>query len=243
MNKVVELYKPIGKTPLEALEKYRKEHPKLINVKMAYAGRLDPMAHGMLKILIGDACKERDKYQALNKTYKFQVLFGVTTDTFDLMGIPSLKSIFKFDSEQAKKVIKTFEGRNIQNYPVFSSMHVEGKPLFWWAKEKRLNEITIPRKEVEIFSIKVNKKGKILGKEILEKAKKNIPRVKGDFRQDEILKKWEEVLKEKNDFSFPLFYIEANVTSGTYVRAIANEIGEKVGTGAIAFDIERVGFD
>ena len=49
--------KQIGETPLEALEKVRREHGFDANLPMTYAGRLDPMAEGLLIVLVGEECK------------------------------------------------------------------------------------------------------------------------------------------------------------------------------------------
>ena len=56
MKKFVTLEKAVGETPLSALERHRGEHPELLGIPMAYAGRLDPMASGKLLVLIGDEC-------------------------------------------------------------------------------------------------------------------------------------------------------------------------------------------
>ena len=80
------IYKPIGQTPLEAIELLRKSDPSLADVRMAYAGRLDPMADGLLVVLVGDECKNRTKYELLDKTYNFTMLLGLSTDTYDILG-------------------------------------------------------------------------------------------------------------------------------------------------------------
>ena len=49
---VLKIYKPIGKTPLEIIKMIKKNYKHYENSKMSYAGRLDPMAHGILIILI-----------------------------------------------------------------------------------------------------------------------------------------------------------------------------------------------
>lgn len=87
MEPYVVLYKKVGQTPLHVLEAYKNEHPELANVPMAYAGRLDPMAEGKLLVLQGDECKVQEKYHSLDKEYEFEVLFGVSSDTADVLGL------------------------------------------------------------------------------------------------------------------------------------------------------------
>ena len=73
MKKVILLNKKEGETPLEALEVFRKRKTKqkkeYKDVKMTYAGRLDPMAEGLLIILTGEECKNKEKYLVLDKEY------------------------------------------------------------------------------------------------------------------------------------------------------------------------------
>lgn len=86
MNRVLTLYKPVGATPLDVLYELQERNPGYKDVRLAYAGRLDPMAEGLLLVLVGDECKRRDHYQKLDKIYEFEVLFGVSTDTYDILG-------------------------------------------------------------------------------------------------------------------------------------------------------------
>ncbi|MEY2671815.1 MAG: tRNA pseudouridine synthase tRNA pseudouridine55 synthase, partial [Candidatus Parcubacteria bacterium] len=58
------------------MEKARFDHPEWKNLPMTYAGRLDPVAEGLLLVLVGDDCKEKDKYLDLNKEYELSILFG-----------------------------------------------------------------------------------------------------------------------------------------------------------------------
>lgn len=79
--------KPIGKTPFEVIQEIKKSHPELKNTKIGYAGRLDPMAEGLLLLLIGEENKKKHAYENLNKTYECEIFFGFATDTYDLMGM------------------------------------------------------------------------------------------------------------------------------------------------------------
>ena len=95
MEKRVIIYKKVGETPLEALENFRTKrldegHVEYRNIPMTYAGRLDPMAEGDLLILIGEECKKKDAYLGLDKEYEVEVLFGIETDTHDVLGIPKV---------------------------------------------------------------------------------------------------------------------------------------------------------
>ena len=92
-EKAVFVNKQPGETPLEALARYRATRPDLVaTTPMTYAGRLDPMASGTLLVLVGDECKNKDAYLGLDKEYEIEVLFGISTDTQDALGIATLGS-------------------------------------------------------------------------------------------------------------------------------------------------------
>ena len=88
MDKVLNLYKQAGETPLECILRFKKDNPQFENVPMTYAGRLDPLAEGVLLVLSGKEVHRKEEFLNLRKEYEVEVLFGVGTDTFDVMGLP-----------------------------------------------------------------------------------------------------------------------------------------------------------
>ncbi|HUD03977.1 MAG TPA: hypothetical protein VMR73_00600, partial [Candidatus Paceibacterota bacterium] len=157
LKKVLNLYKEIGETPLQTIERFSAAHPEYSKEKMTYAGRLDPMAEGILIVLVGEETKKREEYTDLDKEYEFEWIFGIETDTYDLLGIvePSLDSFFEPNEKKVKKWVTTQKGTFAQKYPPFSSKVVDGKPLFVWAKGGRFPKgFVVPEHEVEIKKIK-----------------------------------------------------------------------------------------
>ena len=86
-DNVIIAYKNIGETPLECLERHRKERSIDKDIPMTYAGRLDPMAEGLMILLVGEECKNKDKYLGLDKTYEFKILVGFSTDTYVFLSL------------------------------------------------------------------------------------------------------------------------------------------------------------
>lgn len=235
--------KQIGETPLEALERARVENGILADVPMTYAGRLDPMAEGLLLILVGDECKKKEEYLGLNKVYEVEVLFGFATDTGDLLGkvekVASEKWQVKngIQKQEIQNTLKVLEGKFVQEYPTFSSKTVDGMPLFAKAKSGSLPEI-LPTKDVEIYDIELLDQKEISSTDLLNYIQTNVGKVKGDFRQEEILKLWKEILEEENQ-EFQKIKIRVFCSSGTYMRSLATRLGEKLGIRACAFSIKR----
>jgi tRNA U55 pseudouridine synthase TruB len=93
------------------------------------------------------------------------------------------------------------------------------------------------RSAVFIKKLKLEKIVQIDNKKLFKNIEKRIKKVQGDFRQDEILKIWRKELLTPNKFIVASFKIKCS--SGTYVRSVANSLGEKIGTGALAFSIKR----
>ncbi len=241
MQKFYLINKKIGETPLEALEVFRNKKKIDPQVPMTYAGRLDPMASGLLLILVGEECKNKEKYLGLDKEYEFQVLFGFSTDTYDILGkvtkVSPLQFFLKEDLEKLiKKNLKNFKGKIIQKYPIYSSKTVDGKPLFTYARSEK--DVEIPEREVNIKSLKFLNLKKVSSQKILKDIEGRIAKVKGDFRQKDILKIWQKNLKKKNNFY--IGYFKVRCSSGTYVRSIANTLGENIIMPTLAFNIKRV---
>ena len=130
------LLKPVGETPLECLKRFKIENPEYQSLPMTYAGRLDPMAEGLLLLLVGEECKKKDDYLYLPKEYEIEVLFGFETDTRDILG-KIMKVENKSEIFSKEKISETLEFvKNLpQKYPAYSSKTFEGKPLWQWARE------------------------------------------------------------------------------------------------------------
>ncbi len=237
LKKKILLYKREGETPLEALGRFRLSHKQYKDVKMTYAGRLDPMASGLLIVLVGEETKKKEKYLALDKEYEFEILFGFATDTYDILGkVLSSKNTEENLTTSIKNNLKYFTGKFVQKYPAYSSKTVKGRPLFAYAKSGQ--SVELPKREVFVKKLQFFKLRKISSLKLLANTEKRIGKVKGDFRQKEILKIWRKKLQQgKSLLNIGSFRIKCS--SGTYVRAIANDLGEKIGMPALAFSIKR----
>lgn len=86
--------------------RFRAENPQHKETKMTYLGRLDPMAEGLLLVLSGDT-RDKNKFLDLDKTYEFEVLWGVSTDTYDVLGqVESMDSTVSVTSRKLESVLK-----------------------------------------------------------------------------------------------------------------------------------------
>lgn len=242
MKKVIILNKKEGQTPLLALESYKRKNPKYADIPMTYAGRLDPMASGVLVILAGKKIKDKEKYLSLNKEYSFSVLLGFGTDTYDILGkvVKSKAYDEKFRRELVKRIkdnLKYYTGNVKQTYPAYSSKTVKGRLLFDYARNNE--EVILPERNVFVKELIFKNMIKISGEKLMVDISKRIKKVVGNFRQDKILQTWSEKLLAVKDKSFFVASFSIKCSSGTYVRALANSLGEKLRIPALAFSIKR----
>lgn len=246
MKKVLVLHKKEGETPLNTLLRFKKKNPQYHAVSMTYAGRLDPMASGVLLILAGDKIKDKEKYLAMDKEYDFSILFGFATDTHDILG-KILPNTIKKDMHNplAQEIVMALEknipllkGKIQQLYPLYSSKTVNGMPLFMYARSGKT--VKVPSRDVVIKKLVFKKIRKIHAKSLFLQIEKRIRRVAGDFRQKEIIALWKKsLLTSKKTRSFLIAECMVRCSSGTYVRQIAHTLGVRIGIPALAFSIRR----
>lgn len=268
MEKYVLLDKEVGETPLSCAERFRATRPDLANIPLSYAGRLDPMASGKLLVLIGEECKHQANYHELDKEYEFSVLFGIASDTQDVLGriqttpatsvftegviraADETNSVPALLERKLTTIVNSLIGPLTVPYPLFSAKTVKGKPLHMWTLEGRLDEIEIPTRTSKIYSLELLNTKIISRKEIarlaLEKIE-TIPEVTdprkalgNDFRRVDVRQDWQTIA---NDESLPLEYLIANfrciASSGSYMRTLATIIAKELGTTGLAWSIHR----
>ena len=143
--------KPSGITSFKVVSVIRKK----LNVKKAgHCGTLDPLAQGLMIVLVGKATKQQDKFMKQDKVYYAKIKLGIKTDTGDLEGnIISESDFSKITVEQIKTVCNSFIGEIEQEPPMYSALKVNGKKLYELARKG----ITIERKKrkITIYNIDV----------------------------------------------------------------------------------------
>lgn len=242
MDEILNIYKPIGLTPFQLIEDLRKQDLRLKNIKIGYAGRLDPLAHGVMLLTVGEANKRREEFLNLNKMYQIKVLFGVETDSYDTLGLITASSMKPLPNDLKAK-IEQFISENIgkfdQPYPPFSSKPVNGIPMYKLAKKGTLDQFNIPTKTVEIYSIKLLNITQIPASKLKKTIVGNLKLVKGHFRQTKTIKLWQHFFKSAKDTKLTEAELEIKCSSGTYMRSLAHKLGQKLGSYAIASEILR----
>lgn len=229
------VYKPIGWSALDAIQAFKKEFPDFADAPMTYAGRLDPMAEGVVLLLSNEERHDGPTFQKLTKTYKATFLLGVESDTYDCLGLVT-KGRNVPEKITESQIKKFFLGTHVLPFPAYSSYRVKGKPLHYWANAERLDEITIPMKTMKVLDAE----GIVLCAEnaqlIKDKVIERVQKVRGSFRQQETIDRWNSIILLQQ---VTLINCTLTVTSGTYIRALAHEMGKLLGCGAVLYELQR----
>ncbi len=229
--------KEAGHTMIQTMDKFKKENN--INQKVCYCGRLDPMARGLVLLLVGDECKKMDKHLGYNKEYEFEIIFGLSSDTDDPMGkIISMKYFDEKEVEYYCNKIKEYivPHKFQQNFHSYSSKRVNGKPMWEHAQKKIC--IEKPSHEVELFSVEY----KEIKRYDFIKWRQNIIDTinkidkKNDFRQELIIDMYSSIYFSKI-YALP---IKIKVSSGFYVRQLVADIKTHFDIDILTYDINRV---
>ncbi len=125
--------------------------------KAGHTGTLDPMACGVLPVLVGRAVKASEFMLTADKHYRAELTFGITTDTEDSTGTVLTESDRIPTRDEVSRVIKSFVGKYMQTPPMYSAIKVGGRKLYELAREGRVTERAA--REVEIFSIEEEQVG------------------------------------------------------------------------------------
>lgn len=163
--------------------------------KAGHTGTLDPMATGVLPVMLGGATRFLDYLPDSDKGYRATFVLGKTTDTLDITGNVTGEYEVKADSDDVAGVLEEFRGRITQLPPMFSAVSVNGKRLYELARQGV--EVERERREVEI-------------------------------------KKLELVDYCENEYT-----IDVVCSKGTYIRTLIDDIGSRLGCGAVMTSLVR----
>ncbi len=154
MNGVILINKEKNKTSRDIVN----ELSRIFNTKkVGHTGTLDPIATGVLVVTIGRYTKLNDIIMSTYKEYIAEFKLGILTDTLDSTGNILKEKDTKVDEKSIENAIMNFKGEYLQTVPIYSSVKVNGKKLYEYARNnidvelpKRLVDI----KEIEVLSIK-----------------------------------------------------------------------------------------
>lgn len=163
MNGILIINKPKGYTSHDVVNVLRK---KLNTKKIGHTGTLDPNATGVLPILVGQATKISKYLIEHDKTYIAELKLGEKSSTGDIEGkIIERQNIPSLNEEKINNILKTFLGKQKQIPPIYSSIKINGKKAYEYARNGET--IIIEPREIEIMKIRlINFNGNIITFEV-----------------------------------------------------------------------------
>ena len=215
------------------------------NLKVGHAGTLDPLATGVLLVCIGKATRQAEMLQSHDKEYVAGVTFGATTPSYDLE--KEIDRFFPYDhitSESVAEALPGFIGEQDQIAPLFSAKSVDGVRAYELARRLykasvrgdaaldetareliRVSKINISELELVEFT-----SGLSIPESGLGGGEENNPSQSASNRIN---------VTDNSALGLPRAVIRMACSKGTYVRAFARDLGEKLGSGAHLDSLQR----
>jgi tRNA pseudouridine55 synthase len=234
MRGVLNINKPSGITSYDVIRRLK---PVLGTKKLGHAGTLDPLASGVLLILVNEATKIADYLQIPDKEYVAEIRLGIRTDTDDITGrVLEEKPVAVITREQVLSVLVQFKGEIEQKPPAFSALKVRGERSYRLARrgeavEHESRKVTV--RELELMELRTANCGVRNPEFPTQRHKDTNPVPNPEFSPPRH--------EDTNPVAGPeaVLRVRAVVSSGTYVRALARDIGEKLGCGATLQSLVR----
>jgi tRNA pseudouridine(55) synthase len=237
---VIKVYKFIGETPVQVVNRIKQSFSNK-SVKIAFSGRLDPLAHGFIYILIGDSIYKALEYNSKSKSYRYSITLGLSTDTTDILG-SNLQCNTNIDMQSVViALMKLNRVTFMQKYHKWSSktVNTNGIAIPCWKLSLDGIPFEQPTHEITIFWTIIKSINIISGKkfkeECLYKLKKVLDNGHKGFRTESIIEQWKQI--ELPDLT--QIIVKSHVSSGTYIRQIVQDISDYMNVPLLVNDIYR----
>lgn len=235
---VVPVDKPRQWTSFQAVNKIKAVVRKLYGLKkfkIGHAGTLDPLATGLLLICIGKATKGIPQLQDGDKVYTGTMVLGATTPCFDLeRPIDNYYPYEHITRELLNDAVRRFTGTIQQVPPMFSAVKIEGQRAYEYARTDDPS-VTIQPKTVTIYNFEITD---------YRPGNTNNPESLDNLGSSESLEKTATHNLYKNPLGvvpphLPQADFRIHCGKGTYIRSLARDLGEALGSGAFLSSLRR----
>ena len=217
----------IRKLKYQAIRHFHKK-----NLKVGHAGTLDPLATGVLLVCIGKATKLAEELQASPKQYLAGVTFGATTPSYDLeKEIDRLCPLDGVSEAALRSVLPDFVGEQDQVAPLFSAKSVDGVRAYETARKLFRQGLPIDDTDllhasrINIYALELESFGLSPG-----------DRASSNGNQD---KSSRIHVADISGYDLPTAMVRVDCSKGTYIRALARDLGEALGSGAFLSSLRR----
>lgn len=151
MNGLLLIDKPVGLTSHDVVGRAR----RILGIRgIGHAGTLDPLASGLLVLLIGEATKVSDYILNGDKSYELKARLGVTTDSMDMTGQVTREAPVTSSADEIRRAALALQGTLTLKVPVHSAVKVDGKKLYEFAHKGQTPD-HVPDREMSFYDIEV----------------------------------------------------------------------------------------
>ena len=235
---IIPIDKPYRWTSADVIRKIkwaacRHFHKK--NLKVGHAGTLDPLATGVLLVCIGKATKLAEPLQKEGKEYLAEVSFGATTPSYDLeKAIDQEYPVDGVTEQSIRETLPRFLGEQEQIAPLFSAKSVDGVRAYELAR-KQYREAH--KDKTEVMTDFDHTVAETLNKQVINITEMELLSFFPDgketeIRNDELRPNPRINVVDTSALHLPLAEIRVACSKGTYIRALARDLGEALGSGA-----------
>ena len=231
---IIPVDKPYRWTSADVIRKVKyaaKRHFSKKNLKVGHAGTLDPLATGVLLVCIGNATKLAETLQKHDKEYIAGITFGATTPSYDLE--KEIDRLYPHDGvseESVRAVLPGFLGEQEQIAPLFSAKSVDGVRAYELARKKYREAMatgeSFDHAEADALSRQLINISDI---ELLRYYPDGIPASEIEAAEGASSRI---NVTDNSSLHLPHAEIRVACSKGTYIRALARDLGEARGTGA-----------
>lgn len=189
--------KPKGWTSFDVVAKVRGvlKQSSFVKPKVGHTGTLDPLATGLLVLLVGNYTKKAPEFSQLDKTYEAIIELGANSSTGDAEGNITKISEDPPNLHKIEDIIDDFIGNVTQIPPIHSAIKIDGQRAYKLARAGK--KVEMKPRNVVVHNLEIKR------------------------------------------YNYPLLEVVAHVSSGTYIRSLAQDIGEKLGSGGYVKELKR----
>ncbi len=219
-NKIILIDKPAGMSSFGVVAKVRGYLKREFGhkVKVGHTGTLDPFATGLLILLSGKYTKRSNEFLKLDKVYETTMKLGFVSDTGDTEG--EIREYLVSETRRSRPSLRGLRAHSRQQPPKAPQLNTLESTLQTFVGE-------IEQRPPKFSAIKIN------GQRAYKLARKGVefevPSRKVTVYKLEIL-----------EYNYPFLKLRCSVSSGTYIRTLAEDIGEALGVGAYCTELRRI---
>ncbi len=182
--------------------------------RVGHTGTLDPLATGLLIILVGrQATKRQSEFLKLDKWYEYEAQLGLISDTYDCTGelqvTATQSELQSITQQQVEQTIQQFTGELTQVVPAFSAVKRRGKKLYELARSGNLDVSLLPSRDITVFQHRL------------------------------LSMQWQQDKDGSLGTRKLVISGRVHVSSGTYIRSLIHDMGQALKVGAVMVALRR----